>query len=160
MDPIVVRNVGPADASVLAGLVAAFRDHLLETEPSEAQIASQLPRALRDPCLEFACAWLAGRAIGYSQTRFLTSVWVPGCEAHLEDLFVVPEARRSGAGRHLLRHVLARARGRAALRVSLNTNEENLAAHALYRSEGFAPQTHSLYPDGREVQWSRRIRGT
>ena len=32
-----------------------------------------------------------------------------------------------------------------------------LQAHALYRSEGLAPESHALYPGSREVLWSRRL---
>ena len=32
-------------------------------------------------------------------------------------------------------------------------------AHALYLSEGFAPQDHALWPGGREVRWVKRLDG-
>ena len=84
--------------------------------------------APRDPGSEFGCAWLADRAVGYTQARFVVSVWAPGVAAHLEDIFVVPEAPRRSVGRALLRHALARAEARGALRFSLNTNEGNAGA--------------------------------
>lgn len=158
MSALEVRNATPADVRVLARLVAAFRDHLKARIPSDADLRVHLPRALDDPGIEFACAWLDHEAVGFTQTRFLTSVWVPGLEAYLEDLFVVPAARRHSVGRSLLHHVLARAEARAALKLSLTTNEHNEAAHSFYRSVGFAPVSHALYPGGREVLWSRSVR--
>jgi ribosomal protein S18 acetylase RimI-like enzyme len=157
MSDLRIQNAEPSDAPVLAGLIAGFRDHLKARSPSDAEIRVHLPRALHDPTIEFACAWLSGEAVGYTQTRFLTSVWAPGIEAFLEDLFVVIPARGRWVGRSLLRHTLARAEARGALRFSLNTNDHNEGAHSLYRSEGLLPQSHALYPGGREVLWSRRL---
>jgi ribosomal protein S18 acetylase RimI-like enzyme len=146
-----IARAGLAEAAALGGLVAGFRDHLRAAEPTDGQIARLLPRALVDPALEFACAWLEGRAAGYTQARYFTSLWAGGIEAQLDDLFVVPAARGRGVGRELLRHALRSAESRGALRFALNTNERNEAAQALYRSEGLAPQSHALYPGGREA---------
>jgi ribosomal protein S18 acetylase RimI-like enzyme len=154
---LAIRLATRADAAALAALVAGFRDHLRAPSPSDAEIARRLPAALADPAVEFACAWLGGAPVGYTQTRHMTSIWAAGREAHLEDLFVVVAARRAGVGRALLRHALARAVERGAGRFSLNTNEGNAAAHSLYRSEGLAVQSHALYPGGREVLWVKEL---
>jgi len=159
MNALNIRNATPPDVPVLACLIAGFRDHLNAKVPTDSDIRAHLPRALDDPGIEFGCAWLRGEAVGYTQTRFLTSVWAAGLEAHLEDLFVVPAARRQSIGRCLLRHALARAEARGAHMFSLNTNEQNESAHSLYRSEGLAPVSHALYPGGREVLWSRSVDG-
>lgn len=145
------------DARALGALVAAFRDHLAAAVPTDAEIGAHLPRALRDDAIEFGCARLGERPVGYTQTRFFLSVWAPGVEAHLEDLFVVRAARRRAVGRALLRHALARARARGARRFTLATNDHNESAQRLYRSEGLSPQSHALYPGGREVLWSRTL---
>jgi GNAT superfamily N-acetyltransferase len=60
-------------------------------------------------------------------------------------------------GRALLRHALARAAARGARRLALDTKERNELAQALYRSEGLAPQSHALYPGGREVLWIKEL---
>ena len=152
-----IRRASLADADALAALIAGFRDHLRASVPTDAELRDHLPRALDDPGIEFCCAWLAEEPVGYAQTRFVTSIWAPGVEAHLEDLFVLPSARGKAVGRGLLRHALARARERGARRFSLNTNEANRAAQALYRSEGLLPQSHALYPGSREVVWVRDL---
>lgn len=152
-----IRIGGPADAAVIAALVAGFRDHLGAPVPSDAELRVHLPHALADAGLEFAWARRDGAAIGYTQTRLLPSIWSPGLEAHLEDLYVIPSARRRSVGRALLRHALARAESRGARRFGLNTNERNDAAQRLYRSEGLSPVSHARYPGGREVLWTRRI---
>ena len=153
----VIRRAEAEDASVLASLILRFRDHLAATVPTDRDLERHLPRALDDSGIEFCCAWLAEEAVGYTQTRFLTSVWVPGIEAHLEDLFVVAPARGKAVGRALLRHAVERAQARGARRFSLNTNEGNGVAQALYRAEGLSSQSHALYPGGREVLWVRDL---
>jgi ribosomal protein S18 acetylase RimI-like enzyme len=157
MSELTIRPARSADADALAALIAGFRDHLAATVPTDLEIQRQLPAALRDPAIEFCCAWLDGAAVGYTQTRFFTSIWAVGPQAHLDDLFVAARVRRQAIGRALLRHAIARARARGARQFGLNTNEKNEIAHALYRSEGLSPQSHALYPGGREVFWVRRI---
>ena len=126
-----IRLAGPGDGGGLAALVRAFRDHLGATTPSDRELAERLPEALADPSLEFACAWLEDRAVGYTQTRFFASLWTPGGEAVLEDLFVLAELRGRGVGRLLLRHALQRARERGATRLGLTTNERNVLINYL-----------------------------
>jgi ribosomal protein S18 acetylase RimI-like enzyme len=157
MHGLLVRSATRADVATLAVLIGGFRDHLRARSPGDADLAAYLPVALSRPEVEFACAWFDEEPAGYTQTRFFASVWVSGTEAHLEDLFVVPAARGRGVGSALLRFAAARAEERKARRLSLLTNEANAAAQALYRSEGFAPQSHALYPGGREVLWSRAL---
>lgn len=146
MGNVTIRRVGPQDAGVLASLIRGFRDHLAASIPTDAELQHHLPNALDDREIEFWCAWLFEEAVGYTQIRFLTSIWAPGIEAHLEDLFVVASARGNAVGRALLRHALARARSRGARRFSLNTNEGNGVAQSLYRSEGLSPQSHPSIP--------------
>jgi ribosomal protein S18 acetylase RimI-like enzyme len=157
MKDLTIRPATLNDATTLVVLIGGFRDHLAATFPTDAAVRRLLPGALRDPAIEFACAWLDGAAVGYTQTRFFTSVWVGGIEAHLDDLFVVARARGRGVGRALLRHALARAAARGARRFGLNTNERNEAGQSLYRSEGLSPQSHALYPGGHEVFWVKSI---
>jgi len=153
-----IRVAGPADRDLVRTGVLAFRDHLGAARPTDEEIETALPAALRDPSIEFCCAVAAeGAALGYTQTRFFRSVWVPGEEAHLEDLFVMEEARRSGLGRRLLAFALDRSRARGALLMGLTTNEHNEAGQALYRALGFAPQSHPRWRGGREVRWVRSL---
>jgi ribosomal protein S18 acetylase RimI-like enzyme len=55
----------------------------------------------------------------------------------LRDVYVAPEHRRLGAGRALLDVVVADARAAGAARVSLQTENGNDRALALYRNAGF-----------------------
>jgi len=146
------------DAPVLGTLIGAFRDHLGVTRPTEEDLTSHLPRILADASTEFCLGFAEdGDAFGYTQCRFLPSVWASGLEAHLEDLFVVAAARGQGLGGELLRFALARAASRGAVSIGLHTNERNHAAQAFYRKAGFEPQSGPRWQDGHEVYWVRPI---
>jgi ribosomal protein S18 acetylase RimI-like enzyme len=79
----------------------------------------------------------AGRAVGFTQlypsfsSVSMGPIWV------LNDLFVAPEARRSGAGRLLLAAAASHALETSALRLELQTQKTNLAAQSLYEREGW-----------------------
>jgi ribosomal-protein-alanine N-acetyltransferase len=62
----------------------------------------------------------------------------PG-EAQILNLSVVPDARREGLGRALLRLFVDDARSLGAGQVFLEVRVSNVAAIALYEAEGFAP---------------------
>lgn len=55
----------------------------------------------------------------------------------LYDLFVLPEARKSGAGRQLLLAAEARAATDGKVRMDLTTAKTNLPAQSLYESSGW-----------------------
>jgi ribosomal protein S18 acetylase RimI-like enzyme len=59
----------------------------------------------------------------------------------LNDLYVVPESRRSGIGRWLVTAALKHAEDVKAARVTLSTGIDNFAAKALYDAVGFQPDT-------------------
>ena len=71
----------------------------------------------------------------------------PG-EAQILNLSVVPDARRQGIGRELLRHFVDDARWLHAGQIFLEVRASNVAAIALYQTEGFAPVARRLgyYP--------------
>ena len=55
----------------------------------------------------------------------------------LNDLFVVPERRRTGVGSALLAAAVEHARSLGAVRVTLNTDIENATAQATYEARGW-----------------------
>ena len=153
MTELAIKPARRADIDVVRVLVAAFRDHLRASAPTDADLEAQLPGVLADPSIEFACAWLQGHAVGYTQTRIFRSLWAAGFEALLEDLFVLPSARGRGIGRSLLRDAVQHARERGARVLGLCTNERNEPAQNLYRSEGLHPQSTAIWTGGREIRW-------
>ena len=137
----------------------AFRDHLGAEKPSANDLRSFMPAALRDQALEFCLAFSdEKRAIGYPHYRFFTSIWASGTEAHLEDLYVLPEQRSQGIGTQLMDFVVGRARSRGAASLGLHTNENNHAAQDFYRGAGFEPHTEVAWDGGREIYWGLSLR--
>lgn len=87
-----------------------------------------------------------GRIVAYGVLML-----APG-EAQILNLSVVPDARREGLGRALLRRFVDDARRLGAEQVFLEVRASNAAAIALYASEGFAPvaRRESYYPPPKE----------
>lgn len=67
-----------------------------------------------------------------------------GSTSYLQRVAVHPDSRRTGTGRALVRASLRWAHGRGASIMLLNTQPENVASEALYRSEGFRPESGRL----------------
>jgi GNAT superfamily N-acetyltransferase len=123
------------DAEVVAGLMAAFRDHYGDPAPSSEEILSVVTELLADPQTEFLIT--GDPPTGVAQMRYRLSVWTGTEDAWLEDLFVVEQARGTGAGRALAEACIERARDRGCGRIQLDTNEDNEPALRLYKSLGF-----------------------
>ena len=81
------------------------------------------------------------RPIGLAHVLFHASTWSATCYCYLEDLFVDPDARKSGVGRALIEATYALADSRGATRTYWTTHERNANARALYdqmaRWQGF-----------------------
>ena len=92
--------------------------------------------------------WEADGLLGYAVVAYLVD------EAHLLNLCVARHSRRNGAGRQLLRHLMAQAGHDGMSRVLLEVRVSNQAAAALYLNEGFSQigRRNGYYPgaDGPE----------
>lgn len=73
-----------------------------------------------------------GRAIGFANYVLHPHTWSTQLVCYLEDLFVAPEARGSGAARALIDALAARGRAQGWRRVYWHTHESNYRARALY----------------------------
>jgi ribosomal-protein-alanine N-acetyltransferase len=115
----------------------------------EAQIhaAPWTLRNFRDAMAAGYAAW-----VGERESRIVAYgvlMLAPG-EAQILNVSVVPDARRQGLGRALLRKFVADARRLGAEQVFLEVRVGNMAAIALYRSEAFMPvaRRKAYYPPG------------
>ena len=72
--------------------------------------------------------------VGFAHCVFHPYTWGEGDACYLEDLFVDPEVRGTGAGRRLLEVVVERARAAGCGRVYWHTHRDNERARALYDS--------------------------
>lgn len=75
-----------------------------------------------------------GEVIGFTHYLFHASTWNLNPNCYLEDLYVDPDARGSGAARLLIEAVEAAARAKGAFRLYWHTQEYNAPARSLYDS--------------------------
>ncbi|MBE1875322.1 GNAT family N-acetyltransferase [Myceligenerans sp. TRM 65318] len=144
--PIEVRDANAADLDAVAGLFLqylAFYEHAADEQRVRDFLRARF--ASDDTVLLIAEADGKRPAVGLAQAYrswssvSLGPVWV------LNDLFVEPAARGTGAGRALVRAICERAKEAGAIRVSLATAWDNVAAQGLYESEGFARDVAFLH---------------
>lgn len=147
------------DLDALTGLMAAFRDYLGQSDPSNHELHASITHLLTDKDTEFLVVRSQGGALlGYAQLRYRYSAWVSGLEAQLEDLYIVLPARGIQVGTRLLHGALARAAHRGARVVGLNTNECNAMAVRLYRRAGFVCE-RGRWEGGRQLWFERPLEG-
>lgn len=74
---------------------------------------------------------------GVALMRVRSALFSAGNEAYVEELYVVPEARRRGLGEALMNAAIELAREQGCDRIDLGTDEEDEDAHRLYERLGF-----------------------
>ncbi|HZS01084.1 MAG TPA: GNAT family N-acetyltransferase [Chloroflexota bacterium] len=105
-----VRPLGPGDVPALLGLIDALADYEHLPRPD----AAARERLARDatatpPRFQALLVELAGQVAGYALYFETYSTFLALPTLYLEDLFVLPEARRHGAGSALFRACAAEA---------------------------------------------------
>jgi GNAT superfamily N-acetyltransferase len=136
---ISVRPVQPGDRAAWEPLwqgYLAFYETTLASDVTEATW-----RRFLDP-LEGLGAVVAerdGSLIGIAHYLLHRSTWASVCYCYLEDLFVDPAMRGSGAGRALIAAVENAARDAGASRLYWTTHESNQTAQKLYNQVAERP---------------------
>lgn len=131
-----IRRATSADLDLVAPLFDTYR--VFYGKPSEPAVARDFieARISREQSV-ILLALDDGKAIGFTQlypafsSVSATHVWI------LNDLLVLPEARRGGAARALLTTAADFARADGALRLELETDHDNHTAQALYHAMGW-----------------------
>jgi ribosomal protein S18 acetylase RimI-like enzyme len=134
--PLQVRQAGLADVGRLAPLFDAYRGFY--GQASDVVLAEAFLRERLALGESFVLvAERAGKAIGFVQMYPLYSSVRARRILVLNDLYVVETARRGGVAEALLREAEALAREAGALRLALETGEDNRAAQRLYEKLGW-----------------------
>lgn len=138
MSEFIVRVGDAADVPRIAPLFDAYRQFYRQPSDPAGAKAFLAQRAERGESLLFVAEEeQGGAALGFVQVYPVFSsvrcrrAWI------LNDLFVIPDARRLGVARALLRFVAHQAQAVGAAYVELATETSNANARALYESEGY-----------------------
>jgi GNAT superfamily N-acetyltransferase len=139
---ITVRDATPADAALIHGFILALAEYekLLDVvRATEADTAAALfgpaPRAFCD------IAERDGAPIGFALWFYNFSTFEGRFGVYLEDLFVAPEARGSGAGLALMRRLAQRCRDEGLKRFEWAVLDWNEPSIAFYDRLGASSKT-------------------
>lgn len=139
---IVVRPARPGDAGLVLGFIrglAAYERMLDEVVITEAELDATLfaerPRAFCD------IAEADGAPVGFAFWYYNYSTFEGGFGIFLEDIFVVPEARGTGAGKALMRRLAQRCRDEGLKRLEWNVLDWNQPAIDFYDRLGARAET-------------------
>jgi ribosomal protein S18 acetylase RimI-like enzyme len=134
--PRPVRLAGPDDAEAIARLLDAFNREFGDPSPGPEALATRVRELLADGDTLVVVA--GDGPDGLALLRLRRSLWAPGLECYLAELYVVPDRRGRGLGRALLTAAMDAARERGADYIDLNTAETDVVARALYEKLGFS----------------------
>jgi GNAT superfamily N-acetyltransferase len=125
-------------ASDLAEPLGLLERWLRDGEPVPEAFAERLGEAVEAGDLEVLVACLGGRTVGVAALAYRLNVSAAGSFASVEDLYVVPDARRRGVGRALLETVAERCAARGISYVEAQVEREE--AVTFYRALGYEPE--------------------
>ena len=131
-----LRAADEADWRRLWGAYLAFYGTTLPEAVHAASFARLVDPAVTD--YRGLLAWREGRPIGLAHVIFHRHGWQIEDICYLQDLFVDPEVRGSGAGRALIEAVYALADANGTPKVYWLTQEFNTKARTLYDRVGRA----------------------
>lgn len=129
-----VRALGGSDRAAWEGL---FRGYLVfyRSALTDAQVELTWQRLLSDEedlLVGLVAVDESDVPFGFAHLLFHRSTWAPTYYCYLEDLFVDPAGRASGAGRALIEATYAEADKRGCTRTYWVTEEGNTRARSLY----------------------------
>ncbi len=131
---LTIRNLEATDEAPWRALWNGYCE-FYETEMA-GSVTDETWRRLLDASEEGMFSLVAcgedGNVIGFTNCVVHPITWSETPVCYLEDLFVAPDARNSGAGRALIEAVLEKGRAKGWHRVYWRTRHDNATARALY----------------------------
>ena len=139
-----IRRAAEPDIDRVAPLFDAYRQFYGQAPDLQRARDWLRDRMQRDECVVLV-AERQGIAIGFTQLYPMFSSVRTARTWILNDLFVLEQARRSGAARALLDAAAAFARDDGAAGIALETARDNTPARALYTSAGWHEDSTQWY---------------
>jgi GNAT superfamily N-acetyltransferase len=137
---LTIRQATPSDLDHLAPLFDGYRQFYRQPSDVEGAKRFLLDRLRCNQSIIFI-AYQAGEGVGFTQLYPSFSSGAMAQILILNDLFVIPEARKRGVGSALLERGAEYARQIGALRLVLSTEANNLTAQSLYEKYGWKRDT-------------------
>ena len=130
---LTIRPIIAADRAAWAPLFTAYLE-FYETTVSEAVYETSFARLVSGQDNEFQgfIAELDGVAVGLTHFLYHRHMWSEANTCYLQDLYVAPETRGTGAGRKLIEAVHAKAASDGCTTVYWMTQDFNETARKLY----------------------------
>jgi GNAT superfamily N-acetyltransferase len=121
---IKIRNVQVQDAEVISGIIreVGWFEHLKSetAQATEERVRKHISACLaNDSHSSFVAEDENHNVIGYSSVHYLPYFFLSGPEGYVSELFISEKARGKGVGSALLEKVIAEARKRGCVRLSL-----------------------------------------
>lgn len=139
MTPDLILTTVAPDSPTFPETAALFDEYRIHYgRPADpAGTAEWLSAQLTERTLNLTTARYDGQPTGFITTVRLPASLRLGTVYSIRDLYVTPAHRHTGTARVLLNRVITEARAAGALRVSLQTEPQNIPARTLYASLGF-----------------------
>jgi GNAT superfamily N-acetyltransferase len=136
---VVVTAIESPTGDQIAQLAVLFDDYRVHHGelPDIAQSSAWLQENIGGGALNVFVAEIDGDLVGFGTIVRTPASLRLGHYWQIRDLFVPPRWRRTGIARALLARVRQEAEAAGALRLALQTEEDNAAALRLYRTSGF-----------------------
>jgi ribosomal protein S18 acetylase RimI-like enzyme len=141
-----VRRATPRDAPQICALWTELAEHHARLDPRHAlregaalEIRKLVAAELRDSDAVTFLSERSGSAQGFCMARIdqAPPIQREAVRAEIGEVFVRPEARRTGIGRELVRAALGWVRDRGVDRVVVRVFRDNAAGLAFWRAQGF-----------------------
>ncbi|WP_298670471.1 GNAT family N-acetyltransferase [uncultured Sphingomonas sp.] len=134
---VTIRPATPQDCGTILRFIRELAEY--EREPDAVEATEQTLAASlfgQSPAAEALIAERDGEAIGFALFFHNFSTWKGKRGLYLEDLYITPAARGSGAGKALLVHLAGLALDRDCARFEWAVLDWNAPAIAFYRAMG------------------------
>jgi ribosomal protein S18 acetylase RimI-like enzyme len=138
---VLIRQASVDDLELIAPLFDAYRQFYKQPPDLELARAFLLERLRNNESVIFLALDSGGSAVGFTQLYPSFSSGMARRIFVLNDLFVLPVARRTGVGASLLRAAAEFGQQAGAARLTLSTALDNVSAQALYESAGWRRDT-------------------
>lgn len=137
--PVTVRPATPADAGLIHQFILDLADYEKLLDTVQATVADTAAALFGDKARAFAdIAEIDGQPVGFALWFYNYSTFVGRHGIYLEDLFVRPSARGSGAGKALLANLAKRCLDEGLGRLEWTVLDWNAPSIAFYDSLGAA----------------------